>query len=414
MKSRIQLNISSKIFNDVYFPYLFDYSHRYEVFYGSAGSGKSVFVFQKIIIKACKSKRRVLVVRKVGNTHLNSTFTNITNILSQFKIYGMCNINKSTMRITLPNDSEFIFVGCDDVEKLKSIADITDIVVEEATELSPDDVSQLDLRLRARIENLQMYFMFNPTSKANWVYNRWFAPGVVIDKDTFVLKTTYKDNKFLPQEYIATLENMVFTNPTYYRIYALGEFTNLDKLVFTNWEVKDFDADEMRELPLMCGLDWGYSNDPSAFTASLIDDENKTIYIFKEWGSIGKTNPEIAKIIIQMGFAKSRIVADSAENKSIEELRRLGISRIRPSIKGPDSVIYGIQQLQQYKIVIHPSCEETITEFENYSWQKDRSTGEYINKPVDEWNHYIDSIRYSLQCVKTPQLRSFSKELLGL
>ena len=167
MVNRIQLNISKKIFNDVYYPYLFNYDHRYEVFEGGAGSGKSVFVFQKIIIKACQSKRRVLVVRKVGNTHLNSTFTNITNILSQFKIYGMCNINKSTMKITLPNESEFIFVGCDDVEKLKSIADITDIVVEEATELSLDDVSQLDLRLRAKVGNLQMFFMFNPVSKAN-------------------------------------------------------------------------------------------------------------------------------------------------------------------------------------------------------------------------------------------------------
>lgn len=172
MNKVINLKIKKRIFNSVYYPYLLDYSHRYEVYVGSAGSGKSVFAFQKVVIKACGSKRRVLVVRKVGATHLNSTFTNITNILSQFHLLGMCQVNKSTMRITLPNDSEFIFVGVDDPEKLKSIADITDIVVEEATELSLDDISQLDLRLRARVDDLQMYFMFNPISKANWVYQR--------------------------------------------------------------------------------------------------------------------------------------------------------------------------------------------------------------------------------------------------
>ena len=414
MPNVIKLNISRKIFNDVYYPYLFDYKHRYEVYFGSAGSGKSVYVFQKVIIKACQSKRRVLVVRKVGNTHLNSTFTNITNILSQFKLYGLCSINKSTMRITLPNESEFIFVGCDDVEKLKSIADITDIIVEEATELSADDVSQLDLRLRAKTGDLQMFFMFNPVSKANWVYSRWFAPEAVIDKDTFVLKTTYKDNRFLPPEYVATLENMAKTNPTYYRIYALGEFTSLDKLVYTNWRVEEFDIDTLGSLPLMCGLDFGFSNDPSAFTASLIDEENKRIYIFKEWGATGKTNPEIASVITKMGFAKSIIICDSAENKSIEELRRSGLMRVRPSLKGPDSIMFGVQQLQQYMLIVHPRCQEVITELENYSWQKDRSTGEYINKPIDQWNHYLDSIRYSLQCVKKPQLQTFSKQWLGV
>ena len=172
MNQVINLKINKRIFNEVYYPYLLDYSHRYEVYYGGAGSGKSVFAFQKVVIKSCKFKRRVLVVRKVGNTHLNSTFTNITNILTQFKIISLCNINKSTMKITLPNESEFIFVGVDDAEKLKSIADITDIVIEEATELSLDDITQLDLRLRAKVDDLQMFFMFNPTSKANWVYAR--------------------------------------------------------------------------------------------------------------------------------------------------------------------------------------------------------------------------------------------------
>lgn len=414
MNKVINLKIKKRIFNSVYYPYLLDYSHRYEVYVGSAGSGKSVFAFQKVVIKACGSKRRVLVVRKVSATHLNSTFTNITNILSQFHLLGMCQVNKSTMRITLPNDSEFIFVGVDDPEKLKSIADITDIVVEEATELSLDDISQLDLRLRARVDNLQMYFMFNPISKANWVYQRWFAPGVEVGDDTFILKTTYKDNKFLPPDYIQTLEEMIETNPVYYRIYALGEFTSLDKLVYTNWKVQDFDYRDYGKLTLLCGLDFGFSNDPSAFVASLLDEDNKKIYIFQEWGDIGKTNDQIAAIISSLGFGKSTIIGDSAEQKSITELRNYGLSRIRASVKGPDSIIHGIQKLQQYELIVHPSCQKIITELENYSWQKDKKTEEYINKPIDQFNHFLDALRYSLQCVNAGKVMMVSKSGLGL
>jgi phage terminase large subunit len=318
------------------------------------------------------------------------------------------------MKITLPNDSEFIFVGCDDVEKLKSIADITDIIVEEATELSLDDVSQLDLRLRAKSGDLQMIFMFNPTSKANWVYQKWFAPEAVVDEDTFILKTTYKDNKFLPQEYIAALENLAITNPTYYRIYALGEFTTLDKLVFNNWVVREFDPNDYKELPLMCGLDWGFVNDDTAFVCSFIDEAHKTIYVFQEWVAKGKTNDEIAKVIVSLGFGKSVIIGDSAEQKSIEELRRNGITRIRPSTKGPDSINYGIAKLQEYSVVVRPCCENMITELQNYSWQRDKQTGEYINKPIDAFNHCIDAWRYSLQCVMAPKLKTISKQMLGV
>lgn len=228
------------------------------------------------------------------------------------------------------------------------------------------------------------------------------------------MKTTYKNNKFLPEEYIATLEDMAKSNPTYYRIYALGEFTSLDKLVYNNWVVRDYDYTTLGNLPLMCGLDFGFVNDPSAFVAALMDEGNKRIYIFKEWGAVGKTNPELAQIITSMGFGKSLIIADSAEQKSIEELRRNGLTRIRASIKGPDSIIYGIQQLQQYELIIHPSCQEIITELENYSWQKDRTSGEYINRPIDSWNHYLDACRYAIQCVKKPQMATLSKRMLGL
>lgn len=301
----------------------------------------------------------------------------------------------------------------DDPEKVKSIAGITDIVCEEATELTLEDVSQLDLRLRAQVPNLQTFYMFNPTSKANWVYGRWFAPTAIPNDDTFILKTTYRDNKFLPPEYISALEEKINSNPVYYRIYALGEFCSLDKLVYTNYEVREFDPTEIKG-QLLCGLDWGYTNDPTAFICSLLDEKNKTIYVFKEWYETGQTNPQIVKAITALGFAKSVIVCDSAEPKSIAEVKNLGLIRAKSSLKGPDSIRTGIQKLQQYKIVIHPTCANFLTEIENYAWQKDKQTGEYIEKPIDQFNHLLDALRYSLQSASLGKLGTVDMRGSGL
>ena len=405
---KINLTIRPATFNDAYYPYLLDYTRRYEVYYGGAGSGKSVFIAQKILIKAIRRKRKVLIIRKFGTTLKDSVFQLIIDTLKKWHLFQYCDVNKSTYTITLPNESVILFKGLDDSEKIKSITDITDIWCEEGTELSEDDFTQLDLRLRALVDDLQIFISFNPVSKLNWVYRRWFGPDKVIT-NTLILKTTYKDNKFLPKEYIDALEAKARTNPNYYRVYTLGEFTTLDKLVFSNWRVEDFNHEEMAG-QLIIGLDFGFINDTSALVASLLDEEAKKIYIFREWGDTGKTNQELANIITSLGFSKSIIVADSAEQKSIEEIRRAGVSRIRPCVKGPDSIIHGIQKLQNYEIIIHPSCEQIKTELENYSWQKDKATGLYINKPIDLYNHYIDALRYSLQC-SGARLKTMNKDL---
>ena len=144
----------------------------------------------------------------------------------------------------------------------------------------------------------------------------------------------------------------------------------------------------------------------------VLNEENKTIHIFNEWGDTGKTNEELAKIITSLGISKSVIVADSAEPKSIEELRRLGITRIKPAVKGNDSVRQGIQKLQNYQIIVHPHCSGVICELENYSWRKNKD-GEYINEPIDSFNHFMDSLRYSTQCVdNSRKLKTISKNLL--
>ena len=397
--------------NKPYKPYLCDYSHRFEIYYGGAGSGKSVFIAQKLILKALTEKRKALIMRKVGATLKDSVWQLVLDILVEWGQYGKCKINKSVFTIELPGGSILLFKGMDDSEKIKSITGITDIWVEEATEFSEEDIEQLNLRLRAKADSLQMFFSFNPVSKANWVYRRWFKDGAIITDDTVIHKSTYKDNRFLPDDYIATIEKMARTNPTYYRIYALGEFASLDKLVFNNWRVGSIE--DTHDWDLLCGLDFGFTNDPTAFVVSFLKD--RTLFISKEYVKTGLLNDQIAKVITELGFSKSTIIGDSAEVKSIEELRRAGLYRIYPAAKGQGSVLQGIQKLQQLDIVVDPHCEHVITELQNYAWKKDRATGEYINEPIDEFNHCIDALRYSLQCTdKYKRLTSVSKTILGL
>jgi len=406
-----ELEIDDDIFNRSFIKYLEDYDHRFEVYYGGAGSGKSFFIAQKLLLKALKEKRKVLVMRKVGSTLKDSVWQLILDTLIEWQLYEECTINKSVFTIELPNNSLFLFKGMDDSEKIKSITGITDIWVEEATEFTEEDIEQLNLRLRAQKDGLQMLFSFNPVSKANWVYRRWFAKGAVITDDTVIHQSTYKDNEFLPEEYVATIEKMAKTNPTYYRIYALGEFASLDKLVFNNWRIGTIE--DTHDWNLLCGLDFGYTNDPTAFVVSVVSGNE--LYVFKEFVKTGLLNNQIATVITDLGFSKSTIIADSAEVKSIEELRRDGLYRIYPAVKGQGSVLQGIQKLQQYDIVVDPSCEHTITELQNYAWKKDRQSNEYVNEPIDEFNHCIDALRYSLQCQdKYKKLTSFSKSTLGL
>ena len=405
------IDIYDEIFNEAFLPYLTDYARRFEVYYGGAGSGKSVFITQKILIKALMQKRKVLIMRKVGSTLKDSCWQLVLDTLSQFQLFSFCNINKSVMTIELPNGSVLLFKGMDDSEKIKSITGITDIWAEEATEFGEEDIEQLNLRLRAKAKDLQMYFSFNPVSKANWVYRRWFRDGAVITDDTVIHRSTYKDNRFLPDAYIATIEKMAHTNPTYYRIYALGEFASLDKLVFNNWHVGRIE--DTHDWDMLCGLDFGFTNDPTAFVVSFMKD--KTLFIAKEYVRTGLLNDQIATVIKELGFSKSTIIGDSAEVKSIEELRRAGLYRIYPATKGQGSVLQGIQKLQQLDIVVDPECSHVITELQNYAWKKDKASGEYINEPIDEFNHCLDALRYSLQCVdRYKRLTSVSKSILGL
>lgn len=395
----IKLNINpSKVFNRHIYDHLFDYDTFTEVHYGGASSGKSHGVFQKIVIKALKNwkkPRKILVLRKVGATVRDSVFADVQATLSYFGILNMCKINMSAFRIELPNGAEFIFKGMDNPEKIKSIKGISDVVMEEASEFTLDDYTQLTLRLRDKAhKQKQIYLMFNPVSKANWVYNAFFVKK---PKNTVVYQTTYKDNRFLDAVTRENIEELANRNEAYYKIYALGEFATLDKLVFPKYTKALLNKDDLRQIISYFGLDYGFINDPSAFMHVKIDDDRKRLYVVEEYVKKGLTNDKIAESITALGYAKEQIRADSAEKKSNQELRNLGIGRVIDVKKGAGSVMQGIQYLLQYEWIVDERCVKTIEELENYTWKKDKATNEYINEPVDSYNHCLDAIRYAIQ-----------------
>ena len=393
----MKITINKKGILPCYLPYIRDYGTRVNVFYGGAGSGKSYFVMQKIILKALDSQRKVLIVRKVGATLKESVWSLTLELIHAGGLTPTVKqINKSDLTIEFLNGSVLLFKGLDDSEKIKSINGITDIVIEEATEITLDDFTQLSLRLRSKKPNNQIHLMFNPVSKANWVYKYFFETK---PDNCVIVQTTYRDNPHLPKEYVDSLHALENKNPAYYKIYVRGEFATLDKLVFPVIHKRIISEDELTDAWFWAGMDFGYTNDPTAITWGYYNPVQNDLYITGEYDKIGMTNDVIAETLVSLGLSKEKIVADSAEPKSITELRNLGIKRIIASVKGADSVKNGIDRMQRCNIIIDERCTKTIEEFENYTWQKDRKTGEYINQPVDSYNHHIDSIRYGIQTV---------------
>jgi len=190
---------------------------------------------------------------------------------------------------------------------------------------------------------------------------------------------------------------------------GLGDWGIVDGLIFENWREEIFDTTEISKRPGVVsafGLDFGYTNDPSALFCGLVSKSEKRIWVFDELYKKALTNSMIAQQVTIMGYAKERIKADCAEPKSIEELRRAGLPHVKATRKGKDSVNNGIQYIQDYEIIIHPRCVNFITEISNYTWDEDKF-GNKINVPIDDFNHLMDAMRYGLEDVLVGPTFSF-------
>jgi phage terminase large subunit len=394
------VEIPIEVFNPVYRSYL-RAPNRIQIFFGGSSSGKSVFLAQRTIFDLLNGGRNYLIVRNVGNTLRHSVFNELTKVISEWGLSKAFSVNKSEMTITCRNGYQAILKGLDDPEKIKSITPkkgvITDIWNEEATESLEDTVRQLRRRLRGKSGvPKRITFSFNPIMRTHWINQRHFS-GVFGDDDRvyddgklLILRTTYLDNLFLEDDDREELENE--TDPYWRDVYTLGKWGVLGDLIFKNWETADLSRKRRTFDKFRNGLDFGFTNDPTACVRSHYDKPRKTLYILQEVYRREMTNPEIAAAIKPM-VRKEPVVCDSAEPKSIKELKGYGIRAI-PAKKGKDSVHHGIQFLKQLRIVIDKRCQNTINEFQQYQWRKDKD-GNALNEPLDKNNNAIDAIRYA-------------------
>lgn len=411
--ANINLTLKKNVFIPKFFPYLQDYSKRWEFWCGSAGSGKSYTIAQKIIIRCCKEPIKVLVCRRYATTLRNSCFSLMKEILTKWKLTPYVNIRETDMSITFANGSQIIMIGLDTEEKLLSLNNISTVWIEEAYEVEREKVEQLNLRMRGAAALQQLILSWNPISKSSWLYS--FTVENPPESSVF-LHSTYRDNPFLNAEYIQALDEMAIRNPAKYRVYGLGEWgVDTEGLVITNWRKEIFDPMELSAsgLELRVGMDIGWV-DKSAIIASLYDRENRTIYVYDEFYKSGCQLSELSSAIGNMNLKKTRIYVDSAEARSIAYFKQEGI-RAEACPKGAGSVKAGLMFLQDHLIIVHPDCKNLITELENFSYIKSKITGEYTEDTTHEWSHAIDGLRYGYSDIYTQnKLKSLNKSLLGL
>ncbi len=401
----MEVRISKKVFNDIYLPYL-DSTNRYEVIYGGAGSGKSVFMAQKKLFLNMRDKgRNTLVVRKVGKTNRYSTFALFNQIISDWNLYPIFDINKTDMTITNRyNKNQIRFAGLDDVEKLKSITFesgiLTDVWIEEASEANVNDFRVLDTRLRgANKYNIpfQINLTFNPVSQLSWLKNTFFDnTNKEFRRKVSILKTTYLDNKFIDDEYREMLESLKDEDYNFYRVYCLGEWGTFQNIILSNWEVKDLPLDNIwRDYDyLVYGLDFGF-NHPSALI--LVGIKDGDIYVLDELYKRRLTNIELIQEAEKFVIDKNiPIIADSAEPDRIKEFRNNGFFSIRPAEKGKNSVKSGIDYLRGRKIFINTKCVNTLKEIQNWQYKVDKE-GNVTEEPVPFQDDTIAAIRYATE-----------------
>lgn len=360
---------------------------RFVVNYGGAGSGKSFTQTQYEIIKCLQRPEKLLVIRKVGTTLKDSVVALFVSILNSWGLEDFYTENKSTQFIQFTNGSQILFKGMDDPEKIKSIAGITRIWIEEASELTQADFSQLNLRLRGK-EGLQITLTFNPIDEEHWIKGYFFDNPNVNEK-TDIIRTTYKDNRFIDEAYKAELEGYQYIDKNYYKIYALGEWGGITEgRIFQIWE----QIERFPEIDgFWYGLDFGFSNDPAAIVKTI--KWRDRIYFDERLYRTGLTNSDIADFLKSDGYTGEPVICDSAEPKSIEELRRQGINAIAAD-KGKGSILGGIDFLKTHKVLVTQRSTNLIKENRYYQW-KQSNDGKFINQPKDWMNHLKDACRYA-------------------
>nr|DAN59711.1 MAG TPA: terminase large subunit [Caudoviricetes sp.] len=402
-----------------------NFKGRYKVIKGSRASKKSKTTALWIIYNMMKYKNaNTLVVRKVFRTLKDSCYSDLRWAINRFQVQDYWEFKESPLEITYkPTGQKILFRGFDDPLKITSISVSVGSLcwcwIEEAYELTDETAfNMLDESIRGVVEEplfKQIIISFNPWNERHWLKGRFFDK---VDDNILALTTNYQCNEWLDDADKKLFEDMKKNNPRRYQVAGLGNWGIVDGLVYENWQELEFDWREIlnkrQKAKAVFGLDFGYTNDPAAFFCGILDQEQKEIYVFDEIYQKGMQNTAIYNNIEKLGFKKEIIVADSAEPKSIDHLKGLGLYRIKASKKGKDSINAGIQFIQDFKIFIHPRCVNFLTEISNYAWDKDKF-GKAVNKPIDDFNHLMDAMRYALEdYMRNNSVRTIDRNILGI
>lgn len=406
MTNNLRIHLPSKIGKG--YGTFWRYKGRYRVCKGGRGSKKSTTTAMWIIYNMMKYPlANTLVLRRVFNTHKDSTYTQLKWAANNLGVAHLWHFSKSPLEITYkPTGQKILFRGLDDPMSITSITVEIGYLCwawfEEAFQImNEDDFNKVDMSIRGELPPgyfKQITVTFNPWSEKHWLKKRFFDSK---DEDILALTTTYECNEYLGEDDRKLFEKMKEKNPRRYRIEGKGEWGIAEGLVYENFEELEFDLEEIKKRPgiiSIFGMDFGYTHDPTAFICALVDEKEKEIFIFDEHYQKGMSNSDIANMIKYKGYSKEIIIADSAEPKSIDDIKRQGIRRIKAAQKGKDSILNGIQNIQDYKIYVLPKCENTLVELNNYVW--DTKDGRGINKPMDDYNHLMDALRYAIERLK--------------
>ena len=382
---------------------------RYIVEKGSAGSGKSVDAAQNYILRLMKDPgRNLLCVRKSDVTNRDSTFAELTGVLYRMfgeKVDRYWDIKLSPLCLEFKkNHNQIIFRGVNDEkqrEKLKSITfkrgKLTDVWIEEATEITQSDFEIIDDRLRGELPPGQFYqirMTFNPVNKNHWIKKVFFD---LQDSNTLTDHSTYLMNRFIDEAYKQRMERRRIVDPEGYRIYGLGEWGEIGGLILKNWEIQDISQDLEEYDDIAIGQDFGFNH---ANAILLLGWKDADVYILKEIYVFEKDTSEIIPLASEIPHRK-RMWCDSAEPDRIKMWKNAGFYAKGVS-KEKNSVKAQIDWLKQRRIFVHPSCTHTITEMQQWKWKRDEVTNEYLDEPVPFQDDAMAALRYGVEGWRKP------------